>query len=73
MNRARLKRLGGVDQHKLAIVLGLDLYLAFASDRDAVARVRLDAVHPNAAARHQIEMATGFGVAGAPHNGQNPC
>ena len=59
MNRAGLKRLGSVDEHQLAVVLSLDLDLAFARDGDPVARVRIDAVHPHPAAGHEIQVPLG--------------
>ncbi len=63
MNRAGTQRfaLTRVDQHQLAIVLGVDLDPALAGDRDAVARAGLDAVHPDAAARHEIEVPARIG------------
>ena len=51
--------LAGVDQHQLAIVLGVIVDLVLAGDGDSVARAGLDPVHPDPAARHEVEVPIG--------------
>jgi len=61
---SRINCLAGVDQHQLAVVLGFDRDLGLSSDGDTVARLRLNPIHPHAAAWHQVQVAARVSVDG---------
>jgi hypothetical protein len=58
----RTQRLTCVDQHQLGVILGFDLDPSFARDRNAIARVGLNSVHSNAAARDQVQVPLGIRI-----------
>ena len=61
---APLQGLGGlgcVDQHQFRVIRRLDAQLVLALDSDSVTRAGGDAVHPDPAAGHQIEVPVGIG------------
>ena len=54
------RALGGVDQHQLRVILGLDPHPVLALDGDPVARAGGDAVHPDPPARHHVKVTIGL-------------